>query len=103
MGQARKAGQARERNEPMSTAVVDLETGRREQILRFIAKYRQQHHFRSPSMREIGEAVGLSISNIHSWLNHLEKERLILQEPGVVRSVVLTVRAKALLEGQAQG
>ena len=45
----------------------------KEQILQYIITYIQQHGY-SPSVREIGDAVGLkSTSSVHSRLAHMLK------------------------------
>lgn len=47
----------------------------------------------SPSMREIGTAVGLaSAASVREALNQLEDQGLIRMRPGVARSITLVER-----------
>lgn len=60
---------------------------RRRAILSYIGKYAAEHS-QSPSVREIGAAVGLRSSNaVAGHLDRLEREGKILRRPGVHRSI----------------
>ncbi|MFH1454217.1 MAG: transcriptional repressor LexA [Armatimonadota bacterium] len=62
-------------------------TPRQKEILKFIHKTIKKHGF-SPSIREIGEAVGLSSSStVHSHLNRLEFNGFIKRHPAKPRTI----------------
>ncbi len=68
-------------------------------ILRYIYRY-QQEHGTAPSVREIGDAIGLSSSSpSYRYLQQLEKEGLITRRPKVARSIQLTEAGRRLVEG----
>lgn len=65
-------------------------TKRQSDILQFICQYKADRGY-APSVREIGEAVGLkSTSSIHRQLDVLETRGLLRRNPGVSRAIVLT-------------
>lgn len=67
-------------------AVATL-TGKRRQILEFIAKH-IQHNGYPPSVREIGEAVGLSSSStVHTHLQLLQREGFLRRDPTKPRTL----------------
>ncbi len=69
-------------------------------ILRYIYRY-QQEHGTAPSVREIGEAMGLnSSSHSHRYLQQLEQAGLITRRPKVARSIRLTEVGRRLVEGR---
>ena len=60
---------------------------RRSQIVEFIRDYIQTHGY-SPSMNDIGEAVGLSSPNsVRGHIHKLRDEGVITITPSVARSV----------------
>ena len=64
-------------------------TDRQTKILEFIRKVSQTRNY-PPSVREIGEAVGLSSSStVHNHLNQLERRGLIKRDPSKSRTVQL--------------
>ena len=64
-------------------------TERQTKILEFIRKVGQTRNY-PPSVREIGEAVGLSSSStVHNHLNQLERRGLIKRDPSKSRTVQL--------------
>ncbi len=70
-------------------------------ILRFIHRY-QQEHGTAPSVREIGEAMGLnSSSHSHRCLRQLEQAGLITRRPKVARSIRLTEAGRRLVESES--
>lgn len=64
---------------------------RQTQILDYIRKVTQDRNY-PPSVREIGEAVGLSSSStVHNHLNQLERRGLIRRDPSKSRTVQLVL------------
>ncbi|HET7420052.1 MAG TPA: transcriptional repressor LexA [Candidatus Dormibacteraeota bacterium] len=64
-------------------------TDRQTKILEFIRRVGQTRNY-PPSVREIGEAVGLSSSStVHNHLNQLERRGLIKRDPSKSRTVQL--------------
>lgn len=70
-------------------------TTRQQEIWQFLATYVDEHGY-PPTVREIGEAVGLaSPSTVHAHLASLEREGLIRRDPTKPRAVELVGRRKA--------
>lgn len=68
-------------------------SGRQEQILDYIREVTRERNY-PPSVREIGEAVGLSSSStVHNHLNQLERLGLIRRDPTKSRTVQLVEQA----------
>jgi repressor LexA len=66
---------------------------RQRQILEYIRKITRERNY-PPSVREIGEAVGLaSSSTVHNHLNQLERKGLIHRDPSKSRTVQLVDEA----------
>lgn len=64
-----------------------------QKIYDYLARYIQEHGY-PPSLREIGEAVGLrSPSTVHFHLKHLEEAGYIEKNAGKGRAIALTRRA----------
>ncbi len=62
---------------------------RQTKILEYIRRVTRERNY-PPSVREIGEAVGLSSSStVHNHLNHLERRGLIKRDPSKSRTVQL--------------
>jgi repressor LexA len=77
-----------ETGEPMLTT-------RQQEIWQFLAAYVDEHGY-PPTVREIGEAVGLaSPSTVHAHLASLEREGLIRRDPTKPRAIELVGRRKA--------
>lgn len=56
-------------------------------ILSFIDAYIKEHGY-SPTMREIGEAVGISsTSHVSYWIDRLVEEGKITKQKNIARSV----------------
>src|SRR2546423_6611607 len=73
----------------MNTKLTDELTERQNKILDYI-KYVTRVRNYPPSVREIGEAVGLSSSStVHNHLNQLERRGLIKRDPSKSRTVQL--------------
>jgi len=69
-------------------------TTRQQEIWQFLAAYVDEHGY-PPTVREIGEAVGLaSPSTVHAHLASLEREGLIKRDPTKPRAVELVGRRK---------
>jgi len=67
---------------------------RQEQILHYIRKVSRERNY-PPSVREIGQAVGLSSSStVHNHLNQLERRGLIRRDPSKSRTVQLVEGAE---------
>jgi len=72
---------------------VDL-TGRQQEIWSFLVDYVDRHGY-PPTVREIGEAVGLaSPSTVHAHLANLERAGLLKRDPTKPRALELTGRDK---------
>ena len=81
-------------------------TGRQQQIFDFLVGYQEQHGY-PPTVREIGEAVGLaSPSTVHAHLANLERAGLLRRDPTKPRALELLgggrKRAAAATTGAAQ-
>lgn len=73
-------------------------TRRQEQILEAIRASLRDRGF-PPSIREIGEAVGLSSSStVHSHLRTLERHRYIRRDPAKPRSLVVVEQGPTRVE-----
>ena len=69
-------------------------TTRQQEIWQFLAAYVDEHGY-PPTVREIGEAVGLaSPSTVHAHLASLEREGLIRRDPTKPRAIELVGRRK---------
>lgn len=65
-------------------------TEKHQKILKFLREYQQNHQY-PPSIREIGEYIGVaSTSQINYYLEQLEQHGLIERDRGVSRGVRLT-------------
>jgi repressor LexA len=70
-------------------------TERQRQIFDFLTSYVEQHGY-PPTVREIGEAVGLaSPSTVHAHLANLERAGLIKRDPTKPRALELVERQRA--------
>ena len=73
----------------MSTQLTEQLTDRQAKILDYIRYVTKVRNY-PPSVREIGEAVGLSSSStVHNHLNQLERRGLIHRDPSKSRTVQL--------------
>ncbi|MDR1713823.1 MAG: transcriptional repressor LexA [Coriobacteriales bacterium] len=64
-------------------------TDRQKKILDFLAEFIEKHHY-PPSVRQIGDAVGLSSSStVHAQLHNLETKGYIRRDPESARAIVL--------------
>ncbi len=71
-------------------------TERQRQILDFLTKYADAHGY-PPTVREIGEAVGLaSPSTVHAHLANLERAGLIKRDPTKPRAIELRREPKPI-------
>ena len=69
-------------------------TGRQREIWTFLVEYVDRHGY-PPTVREIGEAVGLaSPSTVHAHLANLERAGLLRRDPTKPRALELVGRAK---------
>ena len=74
-------------------------TGRQREIWSFLVEYVDRHGY-PPTVREIGEAVGLaSPSTVHAHLANLERAGLLRRDPTKPRALELVGRHK----GEARG
>jgi repressor LexA len=74
--------------------IVEL-TGRQQEIWTFLVDYVDRHGY-PPTVREIGEAVGLaSPSTVHAHLANLERGGLLRRDPTKPRALELTGRVQA--------
>src|SRR5438309_9232129 len=75
--------------------IVEL-TGRQQEIWAFLVDYVDRHGY-PPTVREIGEAVGLaSPSTVHAHLANLERGGYLRRDPTKPRALELTGREKAV-------
>src|SRR5207247_11433545 len=78
----------------MNTKLTDQLTERQNKILDYIRYVTKVRNY-PPSVREIGEAVGLSSSStVHNHLNQLERRGLIKRDPSKSRTVQLVADAE---------
>jgi len=71
-------------------------TGRQQEIWAFLVDYVDRHGY-PPTVREIGEAVGLaSPSTVHAHLANLERGGYLRRDPTKPRALELTGREKAV-------
>jgi repressor LexA len=76
-------------------------TGRQREIWSFLVDYVDRHGY-PPTVREIGEAVGLaSPSTVHAHLANLERAGLLRRDPTKPRALELVGRGKPSLEPSA--
>ena len=69
-------------------------TGRQREIWNFVVEYVDRHGY-PPTVREIGEAVGLaSPSTVHAHLANLERAGLLRRDPTKPRALELVGRVK---------
>jgi repressor LexA len=69
-------------------------TGRQQEIWTFLVEYVDSHGY-PPTVREIGEAVGLaSPSTVHAHLANLERAGLLRRDPTKPRALELTGRER---------
>ncbi|MDX6468721.1 MAG: repressor LexA, partial [Gaiellaceae bacterium] len=69
-------------------------TGRQQEIWTFLVEYVDRHGY-PPTVREIGEAVGLaSPSTVHAHLANLERAGLLKRDPTKPRALELIGREK---------
>ncbi|MGH2997103.1 MAG: transcriptional repressor LexA [Gaiellaceae bacterium] len=69
-------------------------TGRQQEIWDFLVEYVERHGY-PPTVREIGEAVGLaSPSTVHAHLANLERAGLLRRDPTKPRALELTGRRR---------
>ena len=65
----------------------NVNNGKSEQILHFIRQFTAMRGF-GPTIREIGDAVGLkSSSTVYNYLSRMTKRGLVASEPGKPRSL----------------
>ena len=81
-------------------------TGRQQEIWNFLVDYVDRHGY-PPTVREIGDAVGLaSPSTVHAHLANLERAGLLKRDPTKPRALELTGRgrrADAVSEERSRG
>src|SRR5437762_12597431 len=78
----------------MNTKLTDQLTERQNKILDYIRYVTKVRNY-PPSVREIGEAVGLSSSStVHNHLNQLERRGIIRRDPSKSRTVQLVRDAR---------
>ena len=77
-------------------------TGRQQEIWTFLTEYVDRHGY-PPTVREIGEAVGLaSPSTVHAHLANLERAGLLRRDPTKPRALELTGRAERTAAATAE-
>src|ERR671911_242698 len=79
---------------PMSpgTAGAPMLTARQQEIWQYLAEYVDAHGY-PPTVREIGDAVGLaSPSTVHAHLANLERAGLLKRDPTKPRALELVGR-----------
>ena len=71
-------------------------TTRQQEIWQFLAEYVDAHGY-PPTVREIGDAVGLaSPSTVHAHLANLERAGLLKRDPTKPRAIELVGRKRAI-------
>jgi repressor LexA len=82
----------------MRRDTVEL-TGRQQEIWEFLVDYVDRHGY-PPTVREVGEAVGLaSPSTVHAHLANLERAGVLKRDPTKPRALELTGRDRAPAKG----
>ena len=77
-------------------------TGRQQEIWDFLVDYVDAHGY-PPTVREIGEAVGLaSPSTVHAHLANLERAGLLRRDPTKPRAIELLGRGKPVEAAEAE-
>src|SRR5213082_299752 len=77
-------------------------TGRQQEIWDFLVEYVDQHGY-PPTVREIGEAVGLaSPSTVHAHLANLERAGLLKRDPTKPRALDLSGRREPVKREEPQ-
>jgi repressor LexA len=85
---------ANTRSLDQSTLEAEMLTGRQQEIWDFLVEYVDQHGY-PPTVREIGEAVGLaSPSTVHAHLANLERAGLLRRDPTKPRALELVGRER---------
>jgi repressor LexA len=75
-------------------------TGRQQEIWTFLTEYVDRHGY-PPTVREIGEAVGLaSPSTVHAHLANLERAGLLRRDPTKPRALELSARRASAATAQ---
>lgn len=70
---------------------------RQQAIINFVAKYTEDHK-RPPTIREIGEAAGISSTSVVTYnLTKLEGMELLSRDPEVSRGLYLTNKAREMI------
>src|SRR3954467_6908541 len=84
-----------------SESIVEL-TGRQQEIWAFLVDYVDRHGY-PPTVREIGEAVGLaSPSTVHAHLANLERAGLLKRFTGKPRALDLSGRREPVKREEPQ-
>ena len=69
-------------------------TRKQKEVLDFVEQYRRGHGY-APTLREIGEALGLSsVATVYQHLKHLEAKGLIRREGGRARQMEMATRVE---------
>jgi repressor LexA len=77
-------------------------TGRQREIFDFVSEYVREHGY-PPTVREIGEAVGLaSPSTVHAHLANLERAGLLKRDPTKPRALELVGRDRGAANGRSR-
>src|SRR5438874_11564715 len=85
---------ANTRSPDQPTLEAEMLTGRQQEIWDFLVEYVDQHGY-PPTVREIGEAVGLaSPSTVHAHLANLERAGLLRRDPTKPRALALGGRER---------
>src|SRR5262250_2930685 len=95
MSNTRSAQSPTPEREMQTTAEL---TGRQREIWSYLVEYVDRHGY-PPTVREIGEAVGLaSPSTVHAHLANLERAGLLRRDPTKPRALELIGRERAAEE-----
>jgi repressor LexA len=82
---------------------MEMLTARQQEIWQYLAEYVDEHGY-PPTVREIGDAVGLaSPSTVHAHLANLERAGLLRRDPTKPRALDLVGRRKADPQPAARG
>jgi repressor LexA len=77
-------------------------TQRQREIYDYVVRYAEEQGY-PPTVREIGEAVGLaSPSTVHAHLANLERAGMLKRDPTKPRALVLTARARGLASSASE-
>jgi hypothetical protein len=91
----RRPSSAPETKDGATTGGLEVLTGRQQEIWDYLVQYVERHGY-PPTVREIGQAVGLaSPSTVHAHLANLERVGYLRRDPTKPRALELVAHRRA--------